>query len=136
MIAGTAIASISIFIGALWLFGVLRASSSALDTAQGAIAILRNGGLDDDAREQGVRHASLALFRIFISILVRSTLTLLVSSVPIWLADFVGLAPSGDVIRFLSRWDVILVATGVITIGYPLIRKLCRYKLAIHFWTV
>jgi hypothetical protein len=136
VIAGTAIASISIFIGALWLSGVLQASRSALDTVQGAIAILRNEGLNDDAREQGVRHASLALFRLFASILMRSTLTLLVSTIPIWLADFAGLASSGDVIRFLSRWDVILIATGVITLGYPLMRKLCRSKLAILFWTV
>lgn len=50
MIIATAIASVSLFLAALWAFGVVRADASALANVRGTAAALSDAGLDDEAR--------------------------------------------------------------------------------------
>ena len=118
MIAAAGIASIVLFLIALWRLGLVRIAQGALATAQGALTTMRDPALDDAAREKAVQAASLRLMGTFASIVLRGALALGVSLLPIWLADLAGLAASGEVIFFLSRWDVIAVASVVIVAGY------------------
>jgi hypothetical protein len=118
MIAAIAIVSIGVFICGLKLFGVFRVAGKAIATAQEAITTLRDKSLDDQTREKKLQRASLQLLGAFISILIRSILTLLSSLVPIWLASFTGLARIEDVISYLSRWDVITISTVFMIAGY------------------
>ena len=124
MILATAIASICIFIGALWLFGVVRVSLGAITTARDAMTTLRDKNLDDETRERAVQRASLQLFSTFASIVVRSAFAFIASILPIWLADLMDLAPLDDVSQFLLRWDVIVIAAVLMTAGYMTRRKL------------
>jgi hypothetical protein len=117
VITVTAILSIAVFICALRLFGVVQVAAKALVSAQGAITILRDKSLDDSAREKKLQHTALQLFGAFISILIRSMLTLLSSLVPIWLASFMDLVEIEDVISYLSRWDVIAITTVLMAAG-------------------
>ena len=118
MITATAIASIGVFIGAFWGLGIAKVGAGVLSTAGGAVAAMRDESLDDQAREKAVRRASIQLISAFISILIRSALTFVASFLPIWRADFMDLATTEDVVRFLSRWDVIMIATIVVIAGY------------------
>jgi hypothetical protein len=118
MIAATAVVSIGVFICGLRLFGVFRVAASALVTAHEAVTILRDKSLDDSTREKKLQHFALQLFGTFISILIRSMLTLLSSLVPIWLASFMGLVEIEDIISYLSRWDVIAITTVLMVAGY------------------
>ncbi len=118
MIAAAGIASIVLFLIALWRLGLVRVATGAAATAQGALAVMRDPALDDAAREKAVQTASLRLMGIFVSIVWRGGLSLGISALPIWLADLSGLAASGAVIDFLSRWDVIGIASAVIVAGY------------------
>ena len=118
MIVATAATSICMFIVALWLSGVVPASASALAIARGALGVMRDAGLEDVAREKAVQRASLRLLGTFVSILARGAVAIGASLLPIWLADATGLAPGGEVIEFLSRWDVIVIASIVIVLGY------------------
>lgn len=112
MIAATAISSIGVFLVALTLLKVVRSAGGAVATARGAVAAMRDEGIDDDARERAVRQASLGLLVAFASISVRGAAAAAASLLPIWLADMAGIAAAGHVIDFLSRWDVILAATA------------------------
>lgn len=118
MIVATAAASIGVFLVALWLSGVVPASASALAIARGALGAMRDSGLDDAAREKAVQRASLRLIGTFVSILVRGAVAIGASLLPIWLADVAGLAANDQVIDFLARWDVIVIASSVIVLGY------------------
>jgi len=118
MIAVTAATVIAVFLVAFRVCRIVSASASALTIARGAFAALRNPDLDDAARETVARQASLGLLRAFVSILVRGVLALAASLLPIWIADTAGIAPSQGVVAFLSRWDVILVASATIVLGY------------------
>lgn len=118
MIVVTAAASISVFLIALWLARVVPTSAGAVTIARGALGAMRDTELDDAAREKAVQHASLQLLGTFVSILARGAAAIAASLVPIWLADVTGFAASDQVIAFLSRWDVIVIASIVIVIGY------------------
>jgi hypothetical protein len=118
MIQATAAVSICAFLAALWLARVVPASAGAVAVAHRALEAMRDAELDDTAREKAVRRASLQLFGTFVSILLRGGFAIGVSLVPIWLGNVSGLAPGDQVIAFLSRWDVIAIASIVITIGY------------------
>ncbi len=122
MIVSTAILSLAIFMVGFWVFGVARMGTDALHTARSAVAILRDESVGDDTREKAVRRASVQLFSAFISILVRSALTLLASFMPIWLADVSGLVRTQEVFEYLLRWDVIFIATMVLIVAYLALR--------------
>ncbi len=126
MIAATAAVSICAFLVALWLARVVPVSAGVVVIARNALGAMRDPALDDAAREKTVRHASLQLIGKFVSIVLRGVFAIGVSLVPIWLANASGLAASDQVIAFLSRWDVITVATIVIMIAY---------LLRIRLWT-
>ena len=124
MIAVTAAVSIGVFIFGLRFFGVFRVAGNVLVTAQGAVAVLRDKSLDDSTREKKLQRTALQLFGTFISILIRSMLSLLSSLVPSWIASFMGLLEVEDVISYLSRWDVIAIATVVMVAGYFIWKRL------------
>jgi hypothetical protein len=124
VIAATALASIGIFVGALWVFRVARVGAGVLAIARHAVAAMRDENLDDRAREKTVQRASIQLIGAFVSILVRGALAFLVSFLPIWLASLTGLASAEDVFRYLSRWDVIVIASIVVIAGYVIRMRL------------
>ncbi len=124
MIPIVALTSIAIFMVGLWLFGVVRTGSGVLATTREALAVIKDESLDDEARERAVQRASLGLFKAFGSIVVRSALALLSAIVPLWLADALGLAEMEAVVAYMSRWDVIIVVTVVLTVGWYLKAKL------------
>jgi hypothetical protein len=117
MIIVTAISSIVVFICALQMFGVVRVASKALVISQEAMAVLRDDSFDDRKREKELQQGALKLFGAFISISIRSMLTLSASFVPIWFASYAGFVKIEDVIRYLSRWDVIVITTVIIVTG-------------------
>ena len=124
MIAAAAIASIGCFIVTFWLLGVARVGAGVLTVARGAVTAMRDENLDDAAREKAVQRASLQLMGAFASILVRSALALLISFLPIWIASLAGLASIEAIVAFLSRWDVIAVASMAVIAGYVIWTRL------------
>lgn len=118
MIVLTAIASIAVFINALWVFGVVQVSSGVLVSTKDAVAVMRDESLDDTVREKAVRRASLQLLGAFMSILLRSALAFAASFLPIWLATLAGLVKTEEIFQYLARWDVILISSIIIAIGY------------------
>ena len=124
MITATAIVSIIVFICSFHLSGVVRVSTGVLVIVHGAFATIRDNSLDDETREKELQEASVKLFGAFISIIFRSALTLLLSFLPIWLVSLISFVKIEDVIYFLSRWDVILIASVIIVAGYIIRNRL------------
>lgn len=128
MTVAIGIASIALFLFAFWRLDLVRVAAGALATARTALATMRDGSLDDATREKRVQAASIRLTGAFVSIAVRGAVALGVSLLPIWLGDVSGLAAGGEVIGFLSRWDVILIASAVIVAGYVLRARLSAQR--------
>ncbi|CAB5122786.1 hypothetical protein D3OALGA1CA_2685 [Olavius algarvensis associated proteobacterium Delta 3] len=118
MITTTAILSIIVFLCAFKFLGLERLGTEILASARSAAGVVRDPNLSDETREKELQRSSIDLFKSFFSILFRGVLCLVLSFVPIWLASLTGLAKMGDVIGFLSRWDVIIIATIIIGAGY------------------
>lgn len=128
MIAATAILSIVAFIWAMGVFGLVRVATDILAVSHNAYRTMQDKKLDDLARERAVQQASFKLMYAFGSMLLRGVLSLLVAVLPIWLASMAGLVRFEEVVDFLSRWDVIIAATVVITVGYILWSKWWRSR--------
>lgn len=128
MIVATALASVGVFIAALWVFGVVRVGTGVLATTQNAVAAMRDESLEDEMREKIVQSASVQLMAAFVSTVIRGALTFAASFATIWLADAAGLAAMEDVVRFLSRWDVIIIVTIALTMGYVIWGRIWRSK--------
>jgi hypothetical protein len=124
VIAATAVASLGVFVFALVLSGVIGVAGGVLTTTQDAVATMRDRSLDDAAREKAIQRASLRLLSDVGSILVRGALSVAVSLVPVWLADATGLATFEAVFGFLSRWDVVVIASAVMIAGYVIQSRL------------
>lgn len=118
MIPVIAIMSIVVFVAGLWVSGMARVAAGALATTRGAIAVMRDEDLTDEAREKAVQRASFQLLRAFRSMLVRGTAVLLASIFPVWAVSLAGLVEVEDVFQYLSRWNVIVTTSAVITVGY------------------
>ena len=113
-----AAASIGMF---LWVFrqvGVIPIARGALATTRGAIRTMRDPDLEDLAREHAVRSAAVSLVAASGSLILRSAVALMAAFVPIVAADWAGIVGQSAMISFMERWDVILIATVVVTLGY------------------
>jgi hypothetical protein len=118
VITATAICSLVLLVVALSFSGVIGAARNVLSTARDATVVMRDGALDEMARERAVRQASIRLFSGFASILVRGALSVAVSAFPIWAAASTGVAEADAVFAFLGRVDVIVIASIVMVAGY------------------
>ncbi|MCP3872178.1 MAG: sulfotransferase [Desulfobacteraceae bacterium] len=124
MILLTAIASICTFLFTVWYLGVTRICRTALELVQNSFTIINNPDLDNDTREKRIQQNSIKLFKTFFSILVRSGLAAFLSFLPIWLAASAGWLEIEDVVKFLSRWDIMLSGSFFAVIIYMLSRRL------------
>lgn len=124
MIVVVSLISIVLFLVAFWSVRVIPIAAGVLSTAQGVIHVVRDPTLDDEVREKAVQRASVQLFGAFFSILLRSIAALAAAVAPIYLADFMDLAPRMEVMVFLARWDVIIGATVIICGVYYAVARL------------
>lgn len=103
--------SVLAFLLAFSGLGVLPAAQTALGRASTAGRIMRDPGLSDDIKEREVQKAALGLLASALSISSRSVASLLAAALPIFLFAAFGGPKASAVFAFLSRWDVIAVAS-------------------------
>ncbi|HKK30022.1 MAG TPA: hypothetical protein VKA18_06465 [Alphaproteobacteria bacterium] len=124
MIAGFAVASILAFLVVFWLIGVVPEASKAVATASGAARIVASKELDDDTKEREAQRAAIGLLKGVFSILWRSAVAFVAAAVPVYSGDAFGLVSADAVAEFLSRWDMIVIASVVIVAGYLAAQRL------------
>ena len=118
-----AVCSIAVFLLVFWLLGVVSAAKKAIDLTRGAVHTMRAPDLDELDRERAVQRAALSLVVVSASLVVRSLLALIAAVIPILAADWAGIVPRTTTFTFMERWDVIVVATVVITAGFVVGRR-------------
>ncbi len=116
--------SVAAFLAAFWLVKVLPAAVGAIAVFRHAMSALRDASLSDDDRERIMQKGSVQLLRAFAAIVIRSAVALAAALLPVVVADWLGLATSAEVFRFLTRLDVIAVAAIATTIGYCALARL------------
>lgn len=99
------------FAAAFVASGLVDVARRAAGAAQDSMRALSDPTLDDAAKEQRARAASLQLFGAFGAIALRSALVLLAPLATLWALDAVGVAPLDVALDFLLRWEVIGAAT-------------------------
>lgn len=124
MVVVVAAASVVAFLVAFAVLQIVSQCKSAIGVAHGAVGTIKDPGLTDLDREKLVQKASITLIKLFVSILVRSSLSLFIAAIPIWIAEKTSFAESEAVIEFLSRWDVIIATSLIIIILFALWHRL------------
>lgn len=120
--------TILIFAVAFWRFGVLRAAAGALAVMRQVASVMRDPQSDDLAREAAARRGAFQLLTGFCSVAARSGLACIASIPPLWVADAAGVVSQDAVISYISRWEVLAVASAALTAAYVAGARLCRPK--------
>jgi hypothetical protein len=121
-----AAASIGVFMLVFWLAGVVPTAKRAMATTRNAMQAIRNPVLDDLARERAVQAAAIRLVVASGSLVLHSLLALAAAFIPILAADWAGIVPQAVMVAFMERWDVIVIAAVVVTLGYVV--RLCVWS--------
>ena len=79
---------------------------------------MRDFQLDETTRERAIQSAAIRLVAALGSLIFRNLLALGAAYLPILAADWAGIASHEVVLGFMGRWDVIVIATVVITLGF------------------
>ena len=124
-LAGITAVSIGAFLVAFWLAGIADASRRVIATVRQALKTMRDPEADELQRERTVQAAAVKLVVASASIIFRSTLALAVAFVPVLGADWAGISPVAVTLDFMERWDVITIASLMVTLAYVLWAKLC-----------
>jgi hypothetical protein len=101
------------FMAALERFGVAREASEAAASSRTAAGVITDRSLSDEAKERAFRSASVALFRRFLSIGIRSVGALAVSLIPILVLTVAGLTTAEEVTSWLATARG-LISTSVV----------------------
>lgn len=117
MIVITAV-SIGFFLLVFWRANIVAVAKTAITTTRDALHNMRNAELDEEAREHAVQAAAIRLLGLSGSLILRSLLALAAAFVPILTADLTGIAPQATTLAFMERWDIVLIATVIVTLGY------------------
>ncbi len=113
-----AAASIGVFLLVFWLACVVSTARRAIATIRNAMQAIRDPALDELARERAVQAAAIRLVVASGSLVLCSLLALAAAFIPILAADWAGIVPQAAMLAFMERWDVIVIATVVVTLGY------------------
>ena len=108
--------SIGVFLLVFWRAGVVPSAKSAIATTRDAILAMRDPSLDERARERIVRTIAIRLVVASGSLIMRNLVALVALS-PDSCGPLGGITPQAAMLAFMGRWDVILVATVVVTFG-------------------
>jgi hypothetical protein len=109
--AAVALAVVLFALG-LRVFRVVPVSAKAFSVTKQATAVLADGSLDDDDKENAVREASKRLLLLFLSISVRATAALSVPSLALVALDELKIVSMHDVLGLFVSWEVILLSTA------------------------
>lgn len=123
--------SILLFILFFILLNIVTVAKRAIVTSNSAMVAIRSPDLDDEEKEDLVQAASITLLISFFSILIRSVICLGVSAIPIVAFDYLQYVPMQDSYDFMSRMDVIIIASVIVTLLYliTLLFKFTRARL-------
>lgn len=118
ILAVIAALSIGIFTVGLFALGIVKAGRDALTVSNDAFGVMKDEGLTDEEREKLVQKASLKLAGACVSIAARFAAALVLAFVPIGIFHLTGIVSMEESFRYLSRWDVIVVSSIIVTIGF------------------
>ena len=124
MIYLAAFLTVTIFVIALWMFGIIAVAAKAVEVSRASAKTIRDPALSDEDKERRLQRASLALLGGFCSISARAAAAVGVSLVPMLAFDLAGLATFWNVADFLATWEAIIVISVVLTLVFLVRRRI------------
>ena len=77
--------------------------------------MISDANIDDDTKEKKIQAAAINMLKSSFILLVKLSIILSVTILPLWVADIAGLADFAETSRYSLRIDVLLITTVVVT---------------------
>jgi hypothetical protein len=93
-------------------------------TAKQSVKTLSDKNLDDDAKEKATQAAAINMIKGWFVLVIKIVITFGMTLLPLWAADYAGLASFAESSEFSLRIDVLVITTVVVTVIVFVVRKL------------
>ena len=124
MIYFAAFLTVTIFVIALWMFGIISVAIKAVEVSRESARTIRDPALSDEDKERTLQRASLTLLGSFLSITARAAAAIGASLLPMLAFDVAGLAPFWNVADFLATWEAIILISVMLTLVFLVRRRI------------
>lgn len=95
------------------VFRLVPNSQEVVTRSRGAVEIIRDESLDDEAKEIAIRKHAFRMFALSALLLSGGAGALLIPIGAVWLVGLTGWISAPDVVEMLQRWDFLAAATVV-----------------------
>jgi hypothetical protein len=103
--------------------GLIRWTGEVMLHARRANEVLRDGNLDDFAKEKAVQSVAIEMFKLLGLLTGGSIIAVALPLAVVWLAGAAAILSFDAVMAMLIRWEFLLAATVVGTVVFFLLRR-------------
>lgn len=113
MILFSYILSVICFTMAFFISKLALSFGEVMSITNEAMRVIRDTQITDLEKESRTQKSALMLFRMVLVITVKSVAVVLITMIPMFLADFLWGIPFNDIVNFSLRLDVLLITAVV-----------------------
>ncbi|MCA8954531.1 MAG: hypothetical protein KDC87_00570 [Planctomycetes bacterium] len=118
MIWLTAFGAVAAFAILLRGVGVARRVRDVSSHGTSALGVLRDGTLDDLAKERAMRQHAVGMLRLFFDLTLRIAIAALIPLAALLLLDSVGVLQWEAVLEYTLHWELLLAACAVGAVAF------------------
>ena len=107
--------SVILFCAAFYFTKLIITCNKVIEDSQDAIRIVSNKNLDDHAKEKLIQAAAIKMLKASFTLLFKILITLVLATIPLWIADVANVAPLSQTSEYALRIDVLVITTLIIT---------------------
>jgi hypothetical protein len=116
--------AVILFCAAFYFAKLVATCQQVIAIAQTAAKTIVSKELDDDAKEKATQEAAVNMIKAAFVLAVKLAIVLGLTVLPLWAADYAGLASLKATIEFSLRLDVLLITTVFVAAVVIMGRKL------------
>ncbi len=115
MVTITYCLAVILFCTAFYFTHILATCNKIISISRTSVTMISDANIDDDTKEKKIQAAAINMLKSSFILLVKLSIILSVTILPLWVADITGLAGFAETSRYSLRIDVLLVTTVVVT---------------------
>lgn len=119
----TYVVAVSLFLLVFKYLGISQICKSSYELLRSVRHTMTDSELDDGGKEVAVRSAALRMLHNSFVLLGKVILLIFSVLIPVWLADWIGIATLSQTTNLALRIDVMLLTLLAVSLIIPLVRK-------------
>lgn len=116
--------AVILFCAAFYFAKLVATCQQVISIAQTATKTIVSKELDDEAKEKATQEAAVSMIKAAFVLAIKLAIVIGLTVLPLWAADYAGLASLNATIEFSLRLDVLLITTVFVAAVVIMGRKL------------